>query len=209
MPPEISNALASESLKTYAAPAIALIVGLLGTLVAWAKDRSGSARRLNIIDEASKRAEFWKNWKVAIEDAESQVGRNYLNSEMEKELMFAASRVVATRVKQEDGILAASKTRRFFLLYKMSNATAKILRFVTYYLWFVYPITWIVQRILYLLLSIWVVLPRRAVIPWKEVAIVSLCSLAVGFFTRWQASRRELISAMASDVFEYVTGKRA
>jgi hypothetical protein len=122
------------------------VIGLAGTLltvaVAWAKDLNSSAKRIRIIDEATKRVQFWDTWLKAVD------GIGYEEIGLAKEKARGQVLAVSEAVEIAFHNIAAAKTgaeiyfelkrqslshvRRWFLLYKPARARAWIPRVLFY-----------------------------------------------------------------------------
>jgi hypothetical protein len=58
--------LQSETLKWTLPIVVAIFFGFIGTVFTWVKDWSASARRGRLLDQATKRVEFWTRWLDAV-----------------------------------------------------------------------------------------------------------------------------------------------
>jgi hypothetical protein len=58
--------LQSETLKWTLPIAVAISFGFIGAVFTWAKDWSAGARRGRLLDQATKRVEFWTRWLDAV-----------------------------------------------------------------------------------------------------------------------------------------------
>jgi hypothetical protein len=58
--------LQSETLKWTLPIAVAISFGFIGAVFTWAKDLSAGARRGRLLDQATKRVEFWTRWLDAV-----------------------------------------------------------------------------------------------------------------------------------------------
>jgi hypothetical protein len=58
--------LQSETLKWTLPITVAIFFGLIGAVFTWAKDWSAAARRSRLLDQATKRVEFWTRWLDAV-----------------------------------------------------------------------------------------------------------------------------------------------
>jgi hypothetical protein len=135
--------LTDDLVKYILSPAIALVVGVLGVAVSWAKDLNSSARRLRQIDESTKRVEFWDAWKKAAQwISTEETTDNFpggLDKQIREELSFSARIVIQTRTRQLGERDSVGPFRRFCLLYRMTSESARSLRIFAYFL-FLNPI---------------------------------------------------------------------
>src|ERR1700730_10142334 len=58
--------LQSEALKWTLPIAVAIFFGFIGAVFTWAKDWSAGARRGRLLDQATRRVEFWTRWLDAV-----------------------------------------------------------------------------------------------------------------------------------------------
>ena len=58
--------LQSETVKWGLPIVVAILFGFIGAVFTWAKDWSGAARRGRLLDQATKRVEFWTKWLDAV-----------------------------------------------------------------------------------------------------------------------------------------------
>ena len=56
----------SETLKWTLPIAVAIFFGFIGAVFTWAKDESAAARRGRLLDQATRRVEFWARWLDAV-----------------------------------------------------------------------------------------------------------------------------------------------
>jgi hypothetical protein len=126
---EIFNSDAAKVVWPFAA---VLITTGVNAAVTWAKDLNGGAKRIRVLDEASRRVQFWTGWFKAIEDFGVSDPKH--RARLVRELELAATGVLQFSPKYRNmRDYEAYRNglpcwRRLLLLYEMPNSMAKLMR---------------------------------------------------------------------------------
>jgi hypothetical protein len=169
-----SKIFTKENFPALATVALGLIGTLLSVSAAWAKDLNATAKRLRVLEDAMKRAQFWDTWSKALATVDPESNTEDLRARVKAEILAAADSVqVAFRkppAKVSPGtppaqVSSLSRFRRWFLLYKPSRPRAWVPRIFFYYY----------------VLSI----PIRPMVTTHTVLFAVVYNLIVAFFFRW------------------------
>lgn len=101
------QASAAQSPPSFVLFAAAITAGatLLGALITWLKDRNGAARRIQVLDEATKYVQFWQAAKAARETL-SASDKPPASEQSLGEHIIAAERLVQVRGTYRPGRFA-------------------------------------------------------------------------------------------------------
>jgi hypothetical protein len=134
--------LQSEALKWILPVAVAIFFGFIGAVFTWAKDWSASARRGRLVDQATKRVEFWATWLDAVKVHEvaatpEQVAAAHSELSKTADVMHEAFRFWPLPQKWTSNDFRARWKklpifRRLFMLYDLHDRRARWERLALY-----------------------------------------------------------------------------
>jgi hypothetical protein len=132
----------SETLKWTLPIAVALLFGFIGAVFTWAKDWSAASRRGRLLDQATKRVEFWTRWLDAvkvygIETTAEQVAAAHSDLSRTASVIHEALRFWPLPKKWtpndfRDRWKRLGVIRRLFLLYDLHDRKARWERLALY-----------------------------------------------------------------------------
>ena len=130
--------LTPESAKWVLPLAVTAVIGLSSAVFTWAKDWNASARRSRLLDEATKRVQFWDTWLKAssengtvLTEPQKEMARTEVARVAELTYRYYQSALLQdTWTRQEYKVYREriGVFRQFFLLYRPPNPAARRLR---------------------------------------------------------------------------------
>jgi hypothetical protein len=134
--------LQSEALRWTLPIAVAIFFGFIGAVFTWAKDWSASARRGRLLDQGTKRVEFWTRWLDAVKVHEiattpEQVAAAHSELSKTADVMYEALRFWPLPQKWTPNDYRArwkklAIIRRLFMLYDLHDRRARWERLALY-----------------------------------------------------------------------------
>jgi hypothetical protein len=139
--------LDSDSAKALLPALAAIVVALIGAVVSWAKDLNSSARRSRVLDEATKRVQFWDLWLKTVSPLSLATPDEIEKAKVELRAVSQMAGLVSdtargngewTLESYKQYRRALPSWKRYLLLYVQPNPLAVALKCCAYFL-FAYP----------------------------------------------------------------------
>lgn len=133
--------LSSYHSATVFLPLVTTLLGVIGAGISWTKDLNKTSRRLRLLDEQSKRVQFWSAWLQALDLTQPNHAEDVAAARVE---VRKAGQTIST-VFTDPGVVGnwtlssfvayrknLSLWRRIFLIYHQPNFMAQLFRVGAY-----------------------------------------------------------------------------